>query len=298
MADATVERIGSALAVTFTRPDKLNALTYEMHGIIRDAIDQADRDDAVRALIFTGTGRGFCAGTDLASGFSRISSDSAEAPTPGELSPRDKGGEIVLRLFDCHKPVIGAVNGIAAGMGAALTLPMDYRIGTPETRYIFPYVKRGIAPESCSSWFLPRIVGVNRALEWFQTGRPVPAQEALESGLLTDLVVDPVNLMEAALAVAARIADGTSSLAVSLARHMVWQGMAAPHPMVAHRHESRALVYMQRSGDPREGARAFMEKRPPEFSGSVAEALKEQFVGWEAPPYDPTSTARAAGRIA
>lgn len=286
MADATVERIGSALVVTFTRPDKLNALTYDMHGIIRDAVDKANRDDAIRALIFTGTGRGFCAGTDLASGFSRISSGSAEAPAPSELPPRDKGGEIVLRIFDCHKPVIGAINGIAAGMGAALTLPMDYRIGTPETRYIFPYVKRGIAPESCSSWFLPRIVGVNRALEWFQTGRPVPAQEALDTGLLTELVAAE-NLMDAALAMVDRVADGTSPLAVSLARHMVWQGMVASHPMVAHRHESRALVYMQRSGDPQEGARAFMEKRPAGFSGSVAGALTEPFAGWEEPPYDP-----------
>jgi enoyl-CoA hydratase/carnithine racemase len=284
MPEIIFETRGAALVATFNRPDKLNALTYGMHSLIAEAIDRANADDAIRAVIFTATGRGFCAGTDLSSGFGRLSEKQAPASDTHAVPPQDKGGVLALRLFDCRKPLIAAVNGIAAGMGAALTLAMDYRIGTPATRYIFPYVKRGIAPESCSSWFLPRLVGVARALDWMQSARNIDAGEALEAGLLSE-VVDESELLERALEIVNRLSAGTSPLAVALTRRLIWQGMVASHPMEAHRHESRALVTMARSGDPAEGARAFMEKRPPEFRGSVGEGLRSPFPGWEIPPY-------------
>ncbi|HEY6868985.1 MAG TPA: enoyl-CoA hydratase-related protein, partial [Novosphingobium sp.] len=241
MADATIETSGSTLLVTLNRPDKLNALTYEMHGLLAEAIDRANRDDAVRAVILTGAGRGFCAGTDLATGFSRLAGEQPGTTDENAVPPADKGGALVLKLFDCCKPLIAAVNGVAAGMGAALTLAMDYRLGTPDTKYVFPYVRRGIAPESCSTWFLPRLVGVARALDWLQSGRSIDAEEATQAGLL-QRVVGAADLRDEALALAARLAEGTSPLAQALARRMVWQGLVAAHPMEAHRHESRGLV--------------------------------------------------------
>ncbi|MDO7836707.1 enoyl-CoA hydratase-related protein [Sphingobium sp. HBC34] len=287
MTEVITEMAGATLLVTLNRPDRLNALTFDMHRLIAEAIDRANRDDAIRAVLFTGAGRGFCAGTDLGSGFSRISGDTGEADSTNGPPPRDKGGELVLRLFDCRKPLIAAVNGAAAGMGAALTLAMDHRIGTANAKYIFPYVRRGIVPESCSSWFLPRLVGVARALDWLQTGRSVDAAEAAEAGLLRE-IVGADALIATGLALADRIAEGTSPLAVALARQMVWQGMVAQHPMDAHRHESQGLVIMARSGDPREGAHAFMEKRAPAFGGKVSAARSGPFPGWEEPPYAPS----------
>jgi enoyl-CoA hydratase/carnithine racemase len=284
MTEATAERVGPALVITLNRPDKLNALTYAMHGTIADFIEQANAQDEIRAVILTGAGRGFCAGTDLTSGFSRISGGAGSELNEADVPPPDKGGALVLKLFECRKPLIAAVNGVAAGMGAALTLAMDYRIGTPNTKYMFPYVRRGIAPESCSTWFLPRLVGIAKALDWMQSGRTIAAQEAADSGLLTQMVAE-ADLLGEALRVAEAVSDGTSPLAVSLARGMLWQGLVASHPMEAHRHESRGLVYMARSGDPGEGARAFFEKRPPAFQGTISTALEDGFPGWEMPPY-------------
>ncbi len=239
------------LTITLNRPDKLNAFTATMRDAMVTCLDRADRDDTVRAVIVTGSGRGFCAGADMSAGAARFDvAGRAEASADGE-ELRDSGGRLTLRIFECTKPVIAAVNGAAVGVGATMLLPMDIRLAATGARFAFPFTRRGLVPEACSSWFLPRAVGMQRAMEWVATGRLIQAEEALASGLVRSLHA-PDDLLPAARAIAREIADAASPVSVALARQMLWRMLGADHPMEAHRIESRLLVERGRSSDVKE----------------------------------------------
>jgi enoyl-CoA hydratase/carnithine racemase len=253
--------------VTLDRPAKLNAARVQTHEEIRAALDLADADDAVRAVIVTGAGRAFCAGTDLSDGFDLPTGGD---PETGEGVPPDVGGQVTLRLYAMTKPVIAAVNGVAAGFGATFLLAMDHRIAVPDGRFLFPFVRRGIMPESCSSWFLSRLVGMGAALDWMLTGRTISCDEALSKGLV-DEVVAPDELMPRARAYAAEIAAHCAPASVAVARQLMWRMAAAPNPYVAHDYESRALAALLAHTDSVEGVRAFAERRRPAFTGAASE---------------------------
>jgi enoyl-CoA hydratase/carnithine racemase len=273
------------LTITLNRPERLNAWTPKMLEELLDAFDRADADDEVRAVLVTGAGRGFCAGADLKWG-SRPPGETFDwrsRERTGDV-PEDGGGRFTLRVFDCTKPVIAAINGPAVGVGATMTLPMDVRLAAEEARIGFVFARRGIVPEACSSWFLPRVVGISRAMEWVATGRVFSAHEALEGGLVRS--VHPAGeLLEAAYALAGEIASGSAPVSVALARRMLWRMLGAEHPMLAHRVDSRAMFIRGQSADAREGITAFLEKRPAEFPDRVSEGLPDVFPGWSAPVF-------------
>src|SRR5215212_5887098 len=220
-----------------------------MGGELIEAFDRADADDGVRAIIVTGAGRAFCAGADLQAGGSTFDLSDRRA---GEEVPRDGGGQVSLRIFDCTKPVIAAINGAAVGVGATMTLPMDVRIASETARIGFVFTRRGIVPEACSSWFLPRVVGISHAMEWVTTGRIIDAGEALAGGLVRS-VHPPGELLDVAHALAHEIVANTAPVSVALARRMMWRMLGAGHPMEAHRVDSRAMVDRGQSADAREG---------------------------------------------
>jgi len=268
----------SILTITLNRPEKLNAFTHTMLEELLDALDRADGDDAVRAIIFTGSGRGFCAGADLSAGSRSFDAD-ARPDRPSGLN-RDGGGRLTLRLYECNKPLIAAVNGAAVGVGATMQLPMDIRIASDQARFGFVFARRGIVPEACSSWFLPRIVRISRALEWSYSGRVFPASEALAGGLVSEIVTAD-GLLPRAREIAAEIATQTSPLSVTLIRHMMWRMLSADHPMEAHKLDSRGVYHLGRGADAREGVDSFLEKRPPHFTGRVSSDLPEYFPWWD-----------------
>src|SRR3954469_12372571 len=269
------------LTLTLNRPDRLNAFTPTMKDELIAAFDAADADDEVRAVIVTGEGRGFCAGADLQAGGETFD---YRARGVDDETPRDGGGQVTLRIFDCTKPVIAAINGPAVGVGATMTLPMDVRLASENARMGFVFTRRGIVPEACSSWFLPRVVGISRAMEWAATGRVFDAAEALEGGLVRS-VHAPVELLPAANALAREIADNTAPVSVALARRLMWTMLGASHPMEAHRADSRAMVSRGQSADAREGVTPFLEKRPAEFPDRVTDGLPEIFPGREEPAF-------------
>jgi len=254
----------SVLTITLNRPERLNAFTEQMCRELLDALDRADADDSVRAIIFTGAGRAYCAGADLGSG-----GDTFDSPAQGRkeslAEARDGGGLVTLRLYDCKKPVIAAINGPAVGIGVTMTLAMDVRIAASTARMGFVFARRGIVPEACSSWFLPRIVGIGQAAEWVYSGRVFPAEEALAARLVSRLV-SPEDLLPAARTLAREIADNTSAMSVALTRQMMWKMLGADHPMEAHKIDSKAIYWMGRSRDAYEGVSAFLEKRPAKFT--------------------------------
>lgn len=269
--------------VTLNRPDKLNAFTGRMMHELIEVFDRTDADDAVKAVIITGAGRGFCAGADLSSGgetFSRGGSDVVGR----EGIPRDGGGLLTLRIFDSLKPVIGAVNGPAVGVGVTMTLPMDIRLASEQARFGFVFARRGIVPEACSSYFLPRIVGIQRATEWVFTGRVFGAGEALDAGLVRS-VHAPDDLLPAARELAREIAENTAPVSVALSRRMLWRMLGASHPMDAHRVDSRGIMERGRSADSREGVVSFLEKRPARYPDRVSDGLPDIFPGWENPQF-------------
>ena len=267
------------ITITLNRPDRLNAWTPTMQQELIAAIDAADTDDAVRAVIVTGAGRGFCAGADLAGG-----GDTFRGGEEAADEHRDGGGQFTLRLFDCTKPVIAAINGAAVGVGATMTLAMDIRLAAEDAKIGFVFARRGIVPEACSSWFLPRVVGISQAMEWVSTGRVFSAQEALAGGLVRSL--HPADeLLDVARALAREIADHTAPVSVALARRLLWRMLGAAHPMEAHRADSRAMVARGRSADVVEGVSAFLEKRPAVFPDRVSDGLPDVFPGWEQPGF-------------
>ncbi len=274
------EVAAGVLTITLNRPDRLNAFTEAMGAELIEAFERADRDDEVRAIIVTGTGRGFCAGMDLGEGGATF--DYGERPE-GEV-PRDGGGRVVLRIFEMTKPVIGAINGPAVGVGITMTLPMDIRLAAEGARIGFVFTRRGIVPEACSSWFLPRIVGISQAMEWVASGRVFTAQEALAGGLVRSVHPEG-ELLGVARELAREIAENTAPVSVALARRLLWSGLGAAHPMEAHRADSRAMFARGRSADAREGITSFLEKRPPRFPDRVSDGLPELFPGREEPRF-------------
>ncbi|HET8611548.1 MAG TPA: enoyl-CoA hydratase-related protein [Sphingomonas sp.] len=256
--------------ITIDRADKLNAFTRLMAEDLTALIDRADGDDDIRAIIITGAGRVFCAGADL-SGANTSFTEEAAGPSPDF---RDFGGLITLRLFDCLKPAIIAFNGPAVGMGATLALAADYRIASTTARFAFPFVRRGIAPESCSSWFLSRLVGLPQALDWMLTGRTFDADEALARGLVRSLH-PPDELPGAARRIAEEIAAQGAPISVAITRRLLWRMAGSPHPLDAHRFESSALASRFGTPDVREGVASFLEKRAPRFTGRVSTDLPD-----------------------
>lgn len=291
MADPqiTTEREAGALLITLNRPDRLNAWTGQMGEELIAAFDEADRDDRVRAVVVTGAGRAFCAGADLGEGAKTFDAEArggSAAPNIEGGRWRDGGGRLTLRIFEAKKPVIAAINGPAVGVGVTMTLPMDVRIAAEDARFGFVFVRRGIIPEACSSWFLPRIVGIAKALEWTLSGRVFTAQEALEGGLVRSLHPRE-QLLEEALRLVAEFSEGTAPVSVALARQLMWRMLGAEHPMIAHRADSLGMYLRGRSQDAAEGVTSFLEKRPAQFPEKVSTDLPDLLADWPAPPFIP-----------
>lgn len=283
----TEDRIAT---ITLNRPERLNAFTPSMVGELLSAIELADGDDAVRAVILTGNGRAFSAGADLSAGAQTFDYDDARSGgavgarrVENVAAPRDGCGLITLRLFDCHKPVISAVNGAAVGMGATLLLATDIRLASESARFGFVFTQRGIAPEGASTWFLPRLVGISKAAEWLYTGRLIDAAEANAAGLVRSVHPDTELLSQAQL-LASEIARA-APISVALTRQMLWRMLGADHPMEAHRIDSRAVYATGAGPDAREGVTSFLEKRPPQFTGLVSSDLPNIFPDWRQPEY-------------
>jgi len=270
--------------VTLHRPERMNAFTGTMMHELIDAFDRIDGDDAVRAVIVTGSGdRAFCAGADLGAGGDTFAKGGSDIQTDVGV-PRDGGGMVSLRIFECTKPVIGAINGAAVGVGVTMTLPMDIRLASDTARFGFVFARRGIVPEACSSWFLPRLVGISAAAEWCYTGRVFPAAEALERGLVRS-VHAPEELLPAARELAREIADNTAPVSVALTRQMLWRMLGADHPMEAHRVDSRGILSRGASADAKEGVESFLEKRQPSYPVKVSDGLPDIFPDYVEPAF-------------
>jgi enoyl-CoA hydratase/carnithine racemase len=272
------DALDGVATVTLNRPEKLNAVTSVLLRELISAFDEADADDAVRAVIVTGAGRAFCAGADLSAGTQAFDRSRRERPE-ADGEHRDGGGLVTLRIYDMKKPVIAAINGPAVGFGVTMTLPMDIRIASASARMGFVFSRRGVVPEACSTWFLPRLVGMERAAEWVYTGRVFGAEEAQAGGLVSR-VVPPEALLPTALALAREIADNTSAISVALARQMMWKLLGADHPMEGHRLDSRGMDWTGRSADAREGIASFLEKRPPRFSLGPSRDMPPFYPWW------------------
>ncbi|MEQ8267575.1 MAG: crotonase/enoyl-CoA hydratase family protein [Parvibaculum sp.] len=286
------------LTLTLNRPDKLNAFTGQMMFEMIDAFDKADADDNVRAIIVTGEGRAFCAGADLSAGaktfdYAEREDRPEKANTPvmanGEIdwsheSVRDGGGRLTLRIFESLKPVIGAINGPAVGVGVTMQLPMDIRLASDNAKFGFVFARRGIVPEACSSYFLPRVVGISQALEWTYSGRVFGAEEALKGGLVRSLH-KPDELLPAARALAKEIVDNTAQVSVALTRQMLWRMLGADHPMEAHKIDSRAIYARGASADAKEGVMSFLEKRPATYPCTVSKDMPSFYPWWEERKY-------------
>jgi enoyl-CoA hydratase/carnithine racemase len=275
--------------VTLNRPEKLNAYTGQMRAELDAVLDETDADDAVRAVIVTGAGRAFCAGADLSTGgktfdYAARAEAAREAHKVGDVY-RDGGGMTTLRLYRSLKPVIGAINGAAVGIGVTMQLAMDMRLASTEARFGFVFARRGITPEAASSWFLPRLVGMQTALEWTMTGRIFGADEALTRGLVRS-VHAPDALLPAARALAREIADNTAPVSVALTRQLMWRMSATPHPMYAHRIDSRSIQSRGQSADAREGVGAFLEKRAPAYPNTVSADMPPFFPWWDEPAFE------------
>jgi enoyl-CoA hydratase/carnithine racemase len=283
--------------ITLNRPEKLNAFTGIMMNEMIDAFDRTDKDDDVRAVIVTGAGRAFCAGADLSAGASTFdrnapgdrSERSMKRSADGQIdfsdeSMRDGGGLLTLRIFDSLKPVIAAVNGPAVGVGVTMQLAMDVRLASENARFGFVFSRRGIVPEACSSWFLPRVVGISQALEWAYSGRVFSADEALE-GRLVRKIYKPNELIPAARALAKEIAENTAQVSVALIRQMMWKMLGADHPMEAHKIDSRGIVSRGASADVKEGVTSFLEKRPAKFPNHVSKDMPPWFPWWSPRKY-------------
>ncbi|MFC0037819.1 MULTISPECIES: crotonase/enoyl-CoA hydratase family protein [Actinomadura] len=270
--------------VTLNRPDRMNAYTSTMRAELLDAFDRIDADDAVRAVVVTGAGRAFCAGADLEAGGDTFNQERSRDMFAGDDvlddgTPRDGGGTVALRIARCLKPVIGAFNGAAVGVGVTMTLPMDVRFAAEKAKFGFVFARRGIVTEAASSWFLPRLVGISQAMEWAATGRVFGADEALRGGLVSR-VLPPDELLPAAYELAREIADNTSAVSVAAIRRLMWSGLSAPSPWDAHAADSRLMAALGSAADAAEGVTSFLEKRPPSFPLRVSADLPADVPDW------------------
>jgi enoyl-CoA hydratase/carnithine racemase len=274
--------------ITLNRPDKMNAFTNGMMLDMIAALDHTDANDDVKVVIVTGAGRAFCAGADLSAGAATF--DYATASGSGREEGlvngvyRDGGGRLTLRIFESLKPVIGAINGAAVGVGATMQLPMDIRLSTPDAKFGFVFARRGIVPEACSSWFLPRLVGISTALEWCYSGRIFTGQEACDRGLVRS-VYAAADLLPAAHAIARDIIDNTAAVSVTLTRQMMWRMLGADHPMEAHKIDSRAIQERGMAADSKEGVASFLEKRQPAYPNKVSTDMPGFYPWWEDRPF-------------
>lgn len=268
------------LKLTLNRPEQMNAFTVEMANELEHAFNRASLDDEVRVILVTGAGKAFCAGMDLSKEGNVFGLDETLTPSLADLHERfeaadihdgvrDTGGRVTLAIQACRKPVVAAINGAAVGIGATMTLAMDFRLASEKARFGFVFGRLGIVPEACSSWFLPRIVGLQQALEWVYTADIFDAQEALR-GRLVRSVHSPETLLADAEAFARRLVQDRSPAAIALSRQMLYRNSAQAHPLEAHRIESLAMFYTS-IGDGKEGVAAFREKRPARFSGKASE---------------------------
>jgi len=282
------------MVLTLCRPEAMNAFTGRMMHEMIDALDKADADDAVRAIIVTGDGeRAFCAGADLSEGDktfdyaarsdggkkSNVISDGDEVNWSSQ-DIRDSGGILTLRIYDSIKPIIGAINGAAVGIGVTMQLPMDVRIASDNARFGFVFARRGIVPEACSSWFLPRIVGISQALQWCYSGEVFGAEEALRGGLVSE-IVPPADLLARAKEVALQMTQMSSPVSVAMTRQMLWRMMGADHPMEAHKVDSKAVFGRGRQSDAKEGVMSFLEKRTPEFADKPSSDMPGFYPWWD-----------------
>jgi enoyl-CoA hydratase/carnithine racemase len=280
---------GPVATLTLNRPQAMNAFTHEMAEEIRAALDETDANDEVRAVIFTGAGRGFCAGADLSTGAETFNAVS-QAQAQGELDDndprwRDSGGVLNLRIWASQKPVIAAINGPAVGIGATMILPMDVRFAVKGAKMAYPFSRRGIAWDGAASWFLPRVVGVSTAMDWALSGRTFRTEEAHEAGLIKSLHDDPGSLMEAARAYAAELAEMTAPVSVAVMRQMAWRMLGSHTPMDAHRIESKAILHAGMGPDAAEGVMSFLEKRPPDFPLKPSEDMPPWYPFWDEEEY-------------
>lgn len=274
---------GPVATITLNRPDKMNAFTNRMLKEMIAAFDASDADDDVRAVIVTGAGRAFCAGADLSGGGETFAKGGSDVAAKSGVV-RDGGGLVALRIFESKKPVIGAINGAAVGVGVTMTLPMDIRLASDGAKFGFVFAKRGIVPEAASSWFLPRLVGISQAAEWCYTGRIIGADEALRGRLVRSVHAGD-ELMNVAREIALEIANGTAPVSVALTRQMLWRMLGADHPMEAHRVDSRAINSRGASADASEGVMSFLEKRPADFPVKVSDGLPDVFPDWQDPQF-------------
>ncbi len=281
--DISLDVADGIATITLNRPDKLNAFTARMMYELISAFDLTDSNDDVMAVIVTGAGRAYCAGADLSSGGDTFAKGGSDVQTRQGV-PRDGGGLVALRIFNSLKPVIGAINGAAVGVGATMTLPMDMRLASESAKFGFVFAKRGIVPEACSSYFLPRVVGIQQATEWVFTGRLVSATEAHTARLVRSVHPDE-ELLPAARELAREIADNTAPVSVAMSRQMLWRMLGASHPMDAHRVDSRGIMQRGKSADSKEGVVSFLEKRPAQYPDRVSAGIPDIFPGWQEPEF-------------
>ena len=284
MAELRSELAAGVFTVTIDRPAARNTITYAVLDELLEVFDRADADPSVRAVIVTGAGEFFSAGTDLSAGSGGYDADSPGFK-PLRGGTRDVGGELALRIFVSTKPVIAAINGTAVGIGVTMVLPMDVRIAAEGARFGFPFARRGIVPESCATWFLPRVVGIANAVDWSVTGRIFDADEALRAGLVRELV-PAEQVLSRAQEVAREIAVHTSAVSVAVTRQLLWRQLGSPHPISANRLESQALLALGSMGDAREGVAAFKAKRPANFPLRVPRDLPDFYPWWQEEPFD------------
>lgn len=268
------------LTLTLNRPDRLNAFNGDMQSEMIDVFQKVNEDDDVRAVIVTGEGRGFCAGADLQAGADTFDTSKRELARRW----RDGGGRVTLAIYECLKPVIAAVNGPAVGVGMTMQLPMDVRLASTEARFGFVFARRGLVMEACSSWFLPRLVGMAQAAQWVYSGRVFPAQEALDGGLVSEML-EPDELLPRAREIAHDMIDSTSAVSVALMRQMMWRMLGADHPMEAHKVDTRGIEALGKMPDAAEGVTSFLEKRPPKFPMKVSQDLPDFFPWWDEPRF-------------
>ena len=268
--------------IRLNRPEKLNALTPVMREELIHCFQAADQDDAVRVVVVTGAGRAFCAGADLSGGGSTFDRAQREGREIRLSSHRDGGGQVALAVYNCRKPVIAAIHGPAVGIGITMTLPMDIRIAAEDAKIGFVFARRGVVPEACSSWFLPRIVGISKAAELVLTGRIFRAAEEAHSGLF-NYVLPREAVLPKALSIAREIADHTSAVSVTLSKALLWHGLAEGDPQSVHLIDSRVFFWAGKNKDAYEGVQSFLEKRPPQFSLSPTKDLPDFYPWWKEP---------------
>ncbi|MBL7496681.1 crotonase/enoyl-CoA hydratase family protein [Frankia sp. CNm7] len=295
-----LETVDGIATITLSRPEALNSFTDTMEGELIAAYDLVDSDDSVRAVVLTGAGRAFCAGMDLGDGGAAFDVWSASGSGPEGARPRDDalrrdgGGRVALRMYEARKPIIAAINGPAVGVGITMTLAADFRLAVPAAKIGFVFARRGLVPESCSSWFLPRLVGMQTALDWMYSGRIFTSEEALAAGLLRG-IHEPADLLPAARVLADSLTRESAPVSVALTRQLLWRMLGETHPMRAHEAETLAINVRGVSADAREGISAFLDKRPAAFPQRVSTDTPDLSAQLPAPAYQPPRAPRRAG---